>query len=335
MRTKGITVQYSDAWIQSYTEGKSIREIADEYGVSKSVISRAIKPFIKIRPKSPNEKYGEEWLNLYIEGVSKTEIARRYDVFPGIVGNVLEKMGVQKTERKRKYEHLSDDFSRLYMDGKSLREIGEIYGINPQTILEYIKRDSVPVRSISEASRTIEFDEGYFDKLTDDNIFVLGMIFRIGHIIMDNGIPRAVKIVSKNKEFMDFIMDKLGREGDERLGKQDGIYYFDEIHSLKFVSRLYELGLNTKNSYQFPTLKQEKLNILIDGLFYPKILECKGERTISFAFPSREIKEVCLAYFEQKGLFSKNDIRGETDRKFIIGKKSCISALKEYYASLL
>lgn len=330
----GETEKYTQAWVELYNKGTSIRAIASEYNVGKTLVIRAIKPHTTIREKSPNLQYAEEWHRLYLSGVTKADIAREYNVSPPVVGSILEKMGVEKEPKMLKYEHLEKAFIDLYESGLSLREIGDKFGIDRQTILNYLNRRGATVRDLSEASRTIPFNEDYFDVLCPENLFVLGMIYSIGNIVYDNQTARNLLLMSNREGNIDFILEKIERTREKELSLHDGIYFQEPIHSIKFVKRLMELGFHSSSNYEFPQLEGNELDRFIDGFMYADLEFEKKRNVFTFRFPSHKTKDKVLDYFERKDFFTRLEIKEETDTSFAIEKKHFKEKAKIYYSQL-
>lgn len=335
MKKTGDTEKYTQTWVDLYNKGMSIRAIATEYKIGKTVIQRAIKPYTAIREKSPNLKYAEEWYNLYLTGLSKAEIARQYGVSAQVVGSVLVTVGVEKEPKiDFKYEHLEEIFIELYKNGSSLKEIGDKFGIDKQTILNYLRRNEVPIRDLSEAGRTIPFNEDYFKELNSENLFVLGMVYRVGNIIYDNQKPRNLILISNREKNIHYILEKLERNRVKERPLFEGVYEYEPIHSINLVSRLIELGFHSSSNYEFPELTESEMDIFIEGYMYADLDFGKKQHIFQFSFPSPKSKEKVLDYFEKKDFFTRKEIREETDTSFTIENKPFYEKANGYYPEL-
>lgn len=98
IRHQPTSEQMLSRWVQQVDAGIPVQTIADESGVSKSTVYRALKRegiSFDPHPKKPITATDEEWKRLYCEeSVSMSAIARQYSVSIGTVSAHLKKMGV-------------------------------------------------------------------------------------------------------------------------------------------------------------------------------------------------------------------------------------------------
>jgi len=144
----------------------SSNDIARMLGVSKSTVLRYLDKYdIQKRHKSGSirkyDRYAEEWKKLYEKGYSLHEIAKIYGTTPMTVSSVLLRAnvkirsiseGTSLAKWKRSKIPSKDVLQKLYIEnGKNSREIAEIFGVSQGTVLKWLKKYEIPIRSNSEA----------------------------------------------------------------------------------------------------------------------------------------------------------------------------------------
>lgn len=264
LMTKGMKYeQLIPEWVQLYNEGKSFREIAEQYGCNKNTVGRTLREHVEQRPKSEWDKYAEEWANLYMNHMySKTDIANQFGTKIGVVSRVLKAVGIapdaEVSLRLKKYTHLVGDFIREYESGMSLHDIERKHGVNKQTVLNYLRDEGVELRDYAESSRKYSIKEDYFDVIdTEEKAYFLGLVFAIGTTIelfnshcLNLSIHESKEILIKN------VVKEL--RGEEEYGgisknESDDVLRV-RLHSKKLYDKLRELGLKSRTETTFPNI---------------------------------------------------------------------------------
>lgn len=151
LKLKGIIS--TEDLIKQMNEGKTLTSLAKEYGVDLSGISRRITRYYrKIGEEKPNlnrvvipeiDLSIEEIIEKYESGKSQIELAKEYGVsFYTITSRVEEyykKIGKEKPKVKKKNIKTRkklpiEEIIEMYINGATLTEISENYGINSSTI---------------------------------------------------------------------------------------------------------------------------------------------------------------------------------------------------------
>ena len=269
---KNKEYKYLKEWVDLYNSGKSITQIAKEYGVAMTTVKRRIKPYIEMRPKSPYMKYAEEWLDLYNKGYKKSEIADRYGVNRTAVGKILSKVGV-KTNGSKKYLHLLDDMKKMYESGMSLAQVSKELNVSPQLIANYLEHNDIDRRHYTEACRTFSIKEDYLSNIDSSRkAFLLGVMWSIGNIIYDGGIYRGFRITTSNPEFVDFIISEIYYDKKEVKYRSSNGAYIEEIYCDRMLLDLIDLGFSNSINKKIPKLNEKRLqDALLDGVLFTKI----------------------------------------------------------------
>ncbi|WP_336769845.1 hypothetical protein [Bacillus bombysepticus] len=302
---KGMKYEhFKGEWKELYESGKSFRQISKLYKVDAKTVNRTLKGLVKIRPKSEWVKYYDEWYDLHVKkGIGKTEIARRYKCSVHVVMRGLEKKGIKRKRipSKRLYDHLAPDFKKLYKEGKSLAEIGEVHNVNAQTVLEYLNADDVEIRELSEAIRHYDINEHYFDVIDEaEKAFNLGVLFATGSALeMLNAYCIQVTIHTNKKYIISPLIHML-------RGKDEGGYTdADSIIRYRFSTRhLYEklrtYGMNIRSKMDVPN---------IDNKWYPAFY---------------------AGYMSDKSYIAK-----QTNQLFISGSKPFLTKTRKIFAQVI
>ncbi|MEV7011721.1 hypothetical protein [Streptosporangium sp. NPDC051022] len=138
--------------IALYKDGKAIREVAANLGVSHSAVHSILTEYNV--PRRPPTRYG------LITAAEKTAILAAHDAghTPGEIARMMSRsdFGVRyvlKTHGKTPNRHVSpvraniDDIARRYAEGASMTRIGAQYGTTYGTISAHLKAHGIAVRS--------------------------------------------------------------------------------------------------------------------------------------------------------------------------------------------
>lgn len=99
MHTRRTCPRVSDAKaqriVESYRAGRTIYELADEYGVHRATVSEVLKrEGVSMRRQSPTEEQVDEMVRLYGEGLSLQRVGDRLGFNPSTVRNKIRDKGI-------------------------------------------------------------------------------------------------------------------------------------------------------------------------------------------------------------------------------------------------
>lgn len=318
-----------DDFVKEYESGKSIRAIAEKYGVAKGTVSHVLRGRVELRPKSIMHTLSEEEqyaiYRSYITGDSIYSISKKYTTSATTIIKLLSVKYGLTVDTKRKYEHLVPHIVKDYADGMSLAEIANKYGISSQCALTYINLEGKEARKYSEASSQTETDTTYFDVLDKERAFTLGVVYARGtaltfntskfvHILVkDYEIEKMLKIVNR---FVSKSEDNLNRcdKSTSKTIRICSVEMYDKLLSMGYTNRLPDrmyLGKYTKD--------------FLDGFF-----------AFCVSPTGKTLRIKCRDYY-------KNDIRSYLDsigvgywtHELVVGKKSDIIQLVKKHPIIL
>lgn len=148
-------------WIEEYDAGKSVREIAHDFGRSYTMVrvelgaritmrrrGRAKKRNLGGRPPSPRD--GKRWERWYLSGKSVAEIADLEECSASKVYRCLTQRGVEMRpcggERATITTRDVREWIEEYGRDKSTVWISDRYGCSPETVARHLKAAGVELR---------------------------------------------------------------------------------------------------------------------------------------------------------------------------------------------
>lgn len=180
--------------------------------------------------------------------------------------------------RGEKWERVKRDYGEeitiLYVDElKSLKEIGENFNIDSQTIRKVLVESSVPIRTKGEVKqlrdskwiyRKHALNEDYFKTWSNEMAYILGFIAADGCIYTNSdfstGREKRRSIVKINLQESDFdhlvkIRNAFDYEGEVKIydsggyGKKKGLKYASlDINSMTMVEDIKAIGIRERKS---------------------------------------------------------------------------------------
>lgn len=88
----------------------------------------------------------------YQEGMDMRSIAKEFGVSFPTISHTLKKMGVKARRSGRRFFHIDADrppddrIRTLYLEGKSLRAIGDLFQMSPDSVMNSLERTGTPTR---------------------------------------------------------------------------------------------------------------------------------------------------------------------------------------------
>jgi len=168
----------------------------------------------------------------------------------------------------------NEEIEKLYVSGKTLKEISEIYHCSPESIRKRLQKSSVKMRKKGiGTARTgkLNIDLGYFENIdSNEKAYWLGFLYADGYV--GNNI---VKLKLKDKEPIVFFKKAIKSEHklceNENFDKRtDKIYksYSIAIASTKVANDLKKIGLKDAfKNFDFPTIEKKFYSHFIRGVF--------------------------------------------------------------------
>ena len=81
-----------------------------------------------------------------------------------------------------------EEMIKLYQDGKSLSEIGKIYGINYKSVADNLERRGIKRRNYSDSQQKYKINQNYFNRIdSHEKAQILGMLYADGCNMIEHG----------------------------------------------------------------------------------------------------------------------------------------------------
>lgn len=174
---KKVNEQMIEEMIKLYEQGYTSSQIGDRFNISRTTVATHLRKYIKLRtPKELTKEEELEIINLYKnEDYAINQIAKK-------INTTKEKVkGVLAPYRKGSINHKFPDKVQKCVDdykaGKSMNEIANLHGISNQTVLNYLREYGVERRTMQKTKRKIEVNDLYFNEITNETAYVLGIVF--------------------------------------------------------------------------------------------------------------------------------------------------------------
>lgn len=234
MKAKDLR-KYKDEFVKLYKEGYSLRKIAEMYGVTKASVTRYVKEECELRQRGLSEKDKQKAKELYLYGKTVNAIGEILGKPKSTIKSYLSKEFGVVTEGVKKYEHLANDMIKDYEQGMNATEISKKYGVSRQTVINYVYESHIDTRDYSQTSRKYSLNEDYFDKLNEENSFILGIIFAKGRLNSTTGTKWLDITVYKDRiDVIETVLDVL---------------YKDECPKLHAIENNFTVRINSEKLY--------------------------------------------------------------------------------------
>lgn len=133
-----------------FNKGLSVQEIANKLGCSVSILISKIKELKLSRSLSDikinSRLVKDEGLikRLYERGCSLQEIGKKVNAHPVWIGIKIRKMGLTRANKYAEYKTklfgLDKKIVKMRENGMTLKEIGQVYGVAPNTIMYRLRK---------------------------------------------------------------------------------------------------------------------------------------------------------------------------------------------------
>ena len=300
--------QYQDEFIRKYKAGMSVRGIAEEYEISKNIVSKYIREKMPLKPKNKASEHKEEVYSLYLKGWTISSLSDKFEVSCSTISNILRKEYGVKIIKNKKYEHLVKDFIKDYNEGLSAENIAKKYEVSRGTVLNYINEEGIESRSYSEAGRTYDVDEHYFDILTPEKAYTLGEYCASATIIQTTHAPSLqFCLPCREKDTILRLANHISNKSEDHFELDNKVEVYKlRINSKILCDKLEEYGfngnINNKLLYEIGIIHD-----FYKGLF--KNIVAFRDRTISFGKTrfNSSIKEYLKVYVGFRIFISKKE----------------------------
>lgn len=238
--------KYQDEFIEKYKSGMSVRNIAEEYNISKNIVSKYIREKMPLKAKTKVYEYKEEIYTLYLQGWTIRALCKKFNVGHGTISKILTTEYGIKLAKKRKYEHLIEDWINDYNAGLSGGEIAKKYGVSRTTVFTYINDEGIQSRTYAESGRKYELKEDYFDILTSDKAYILGEYCASATIIQTMHAPALqFCLPCKQKDTILRLSSYITNRDETCLNLDDKFNVYSlRINSKKLCDKLKEYGFD-------------------------------------------------------------------------------------------
>lgn len=201
--------------------------------------------------------------------------------FSGIkVGRVLKEQGVQAKPNgfyiRILNEEQEKDVIQKYESGDNMNTIAKEYNCSRSVIDDILRRNNIQKRTPSEAYRTYEINDYYFDEIDNqDKAYMLGFFYADGcncSIYEKNHYDVGMTLQMQDKYILDDMCRRLGMNRDAGViinSTNKKPYARMEIMNKHMVYRLDELGVvpNKTRKTKFPFwMKEELYSHFVRGL---------------------------------------------------------------------
>jgi transposase len=182
--------------VDLYVKGFPITKIKKEVGIGDKAIRKILKTNnISIRSNkdivstSIQQCEFEKIIQLYEDGMFQKEIAELYNVNYQVIARILKAYNIDTSTHVRRSQFSKTDIENmcsLYDDGKTLRDIGDIYHVDYTEIAFLFKKIGKKCRDSSHAkTKKYYINENFFDVVdTEEKAYILGLLWADGNNYM-------------------------------------------------------------------------------------------------------------------------------------------------------
>lgn len=201
------------------------------------------------------EKDKKEIIKLYKDGKGSTEISKIYDCCTATICKIIKKEGITRNNKECHLKYFEKDrvlVIKLYKKGLSSNQISKKLNMNSTTVLQIVRKEGIVKSKGSTLKYTI--NENYFDKLNQENSWLLGLIAADGCIDTKNSIHFG-QSGSEGLKIMKYIIKILNYSGPIKAAfKRTNTFYFINITSSKLVKKLKTFNIVHRKTliYEFP-----------------------------------------------------------------------------------
>lgn len=255
-----------------YLEGNSIRSLAIEYDVDRSVINGILTRLgVKKRTISESNKKKvlpeKEICECYQTSKSLSKTARRFNTTVKTVSRIVEKHGLKTRPSPNKgrpsqlIQH-RDEIIDLYNKGLSITKIRERVGVNTNTThFSRILRDAgVKIRTIGQQNSVYSVNQNYFSSIDSPiKAYVMGIIYTDGSVRTHPKKKFLIELHKDDEYTVELIKKEIGYTGPLYYTKKNSVIL--NVHGEKMVNDLVALGVvhNKTKTLTYPNWLRDDL----------------------------------------------------------------------------
>jgi transposase-like protein len=209
------------------------------------------------------------------QGMSQSEIARVLGLKKHQIQYLMSKFEVKtRFTKSTPTENLItvEEATQLYTnDRKSVREIAKLKGVSATTMLQFLKKNNIPTRDHSEATKNWRKEErivdvDFFTKMSYDLAYVLGLWASDG-VVLDRG---SFALGMKDEDVIEWVAKKISYTGTiHKTNTEYSTRYAIQFTAPELLHEFERHNLVPRKSLtlEFPDLPQEMIPHFIRGVF--------------------------------------------------------------------
>lgn len=224
----------------------------------------------------------------------------------------------------------------LYKNGKTLKEIGKIFGVSDETIRQTFIKNNVKIKSLKIAKRKYSLNEKFFETIdSEDKAYFLGFIYADGWISKNvMGIELSeqdLHILESFKKCLETEKPLIFRQARKETHQNQ---YTLKVSSDKIVDDLKKIGVSENKThnlnFNLDYFKNDVIRHFIRGVF-------DGDGTINKNYVSivgnceflNGIKQFLLTIGIKFNLYD-SDCQSENIKRLSLNNKSMVKLLYDY-----
>lgn len=192
----------------------------------------------------------------YQAGEFSSDLAKCYNISAsGVIGILRTRSVSRRISNKSKLTpEQKEEILKRYANGEGSTTLARIYGVKDASITQLVRRRGGYVRTVSEGTRRLKFNENAFAKITPESAYWIGFLMADGNT---NRNRVSLRLATKDKNHIYKFKNFLKSEHAVAYTKPKPCFngsissgaYGIEINSKKLVSDLLFFGFTRKKSF--------------------------------------------------------------------------------------
>jgi DNA-binding CsgD family transcriptional regulator len=222
------------------------------------------------------------------EGKTLVELGALYERSPGTVWGWFKRHGIPTRSHKEAAAHkesaVTEDeklrIKELYLNGQSSNDIGEELGRCGRLIRTHLEGMGV-IRNRTEAVRLavdngkirsddVQVNDHFFDTLTPESAWVLGLIYGDGHVRNNAEHYQYMVYLAGSEEVCRKVAKLIGHErgpAPHNQGANCWVLKWSSRRMVKFLEETYGVSGNKSKRLRLPNLPEELMGHFLRGLW--------------------------------------------------------------------